>query len=111
MSKEKYVKATISLPEDLWNKYWKYCEQEGMTFSSRLAKLMHKDLERRRMNYVWDSMDEDSRIEAIRKNLNENNNFEQNTERTINELKRLAPESPDIEIYSEILKYIKKLKK
>lgn len=45
MSKEKYVKVTISLPEEILSKYWEYCEREGMTLSSRLAVLMKRDLE------------------------------------------------------------------
>ena len=45
MSKEKYVKTTISLPEGILNEYWKFCEQEGMTLSSRIAVLMKRDLE------------------------------------------------------------------
>jgi len=48
MSKEKYVKTTISLPEGILNKYWEYCEQEGMTLSSRIAVLMKRDLEQRK---------------------------------------------------------------
>ena len=42
----KYKKVTITLPEDLLKNYQKYCEDEGMNLSSRIAILLKKDLEK-----------------------------------------------------------------
>ncbi|AJF62605.1 MAG: hypothetical protein QT11_C0001G0462 [archaeon GW2011_AR20] len=46
MDKSTFKKVTITLPEDLFKKYQKYCEAEGMNLSSRIAILLKKDLEK-----------------------------------------------------------------
>ncbi|MEK6834659.1 MAG: hypothetical protein AABX61_00155 [Nanoarchaeota archaeon] len=46
MDKTTFKKITITLPEDLVKKYQKYCWEEGMNLSSRIAVLLKKDLEK-----------------------------------------------------------------
>lgn len=45
MDIQQYVRLNISLPIDLLKKYKKYCEEQGMNLSSRIAVLIKKDLE------------------------------------------------------------------
>ncbi len=46
MSKQKYKRVTITLPNELLEEYQKYCEKEGMNLSSRIAVLLKRDLEK-----------------------------------------------------------------
>ncbi len=46
MGKQEYKRVTITLPKELLEKYQKYCQQEGMNLSSRIAILLKKDLEK-----------------------------------------------------------------
>ena len=46
MSKQEYKRVTITLPTDLLKQYQKYCEEEGMNLSSRIAVLLKKDLKK-----------------------------------------------------------------
>lgn len=45
MSKQYYKRVTITLPKNLVEKYQKFCEEEGMNLSSRIAILLKRDLE------------------------------------------------------------------
>lgn len=45
MSKQEYKRVTITLPKELFEKYQKYCGEEGMNLSSRIAVLLRRDLE------------------------------------------------------------------
>lgn len=44
MSKQKYKRVTITLPNEVLEKYQEYCEKEGMNLSSRIAVLLKRDL-------------------------------------------------------------------
>lgn len=44
----KFKKLTITLPEDLLKKFKKFCDDEGMNLSSRIAILIKKDLVKKR---------------------------------------------------------------
>jgi len=46
MNKTIFKKVTITLPEELFQKYQNYCKEEGMNLSSRVAVLLKKDLEK-----------------------------------------------------------------
>lgn len=46
MDKIIFKKVTITLPEELIEKYWKYCQDEGMNLSSRIAILLKRDLDK-----------------------------------------------------------------
>lgn len=43
---ETYERLNITLPKDLLKKFKEYCENEGMSMSSRIAVLIKRDLER-----------------------------------------------------------------
>ena len=45
MNKEKYVKLTISLPEQALKEFQDFCKEEGMNVSKRIAVLIKKSLE------------------------------------------------------------------
>ena len=43
--KDGFKRVTITLPVELLEAYQRFCEKEGMNLSSRIAKLLKKDLE------------------------------------------------------------------
>ena len=46
MNKIIFKKVTITIPEEILKNYRKYCLEEGMNLSSRIAILLKKDLEK-----------------------------------------------------------------
>lgn len=40
----KYKRVNITLPEDVYEKFLKYCDGEGMNLSSRIAVLIKRDI-------------------------------------------------------------------
>lgn len=40
-----YKKITITLPEQILKKYRKFCEENGMKLSNRIAVLIKKDID------------------------------------------------------------------
>jgi len=39
-----YARINITLPKELLNRFQKYCKEEGMTISSRIAVLIKRDI-------------------------------------------------------------------
>lgn len=50
MTKSKYIKVTLSLPDSLFGVFKNYCQTQGMKPSSRIAVLIEKDLEKQKDN-------------------------------------------------------------